>query len=219
MLVHMPYTIVLVKEVISLVHKLFAIVEFVYRFIALNVIWVIGVLLGLGVFGFMPATVSLFFIVRKLIKGETDIPLFSSFFQQYKAVFLKSNLIGAIFIPIFYVLYVNFEFVSYFYSNEIQFYIYVLIISVTVIVIMTFVNIFSVMANFNYSAFKYIRVAAGLVFLNPLRSGFQFIWIVAYAFIAIFYPNVIIVIGVSVLAYILMSNNYTIFNKYFLANG
>ncbi|MDT8862939.1 DUF624 domain-containing protein [Alkalihalobacillus sp. MEB130] len=197
--------------------KVFAIAEFVYKFIALNVLWFVFCLIGLGIFGFMPATVALFSVVRQWIKGEKDIPLFATFFQNYKSEFISSNILGAIFIPILYVLYVNFAFVSYFYPEGIQLYIYLLIAGVSSIVVMTFVNIFSVMAHFKYPTLKYIKVAAGLVFLNPLRAIFQLMWVVAYVLIAIFYPNVFLVIGVSVFAYILMSINYAVFQKYLLA--
>ncbi|GAE26480.1 hypothetical protein JCM9140_2550 [Halalkalibacter wakoensis JCM 9140] len=202
-----------------MVQKVFAIAEFIYRFVALNVLWVVFCLIGLGIFGIMPATVALFSVVRQWIKGEKDIALFTSFFHFYKAEFVRSNLVGAVFVPVFYILYVNVAFVSYFYSESVQMYIYIVLITISCIVIMTFVNVFSVMAHFKFKTLEYIKVAAGLVFLNPIRAGFQLIWVVAYIFIAIFYPSLFIAIGISVFAYILMAINYTVFQKYSLAKG
>ncbi len=194
--------------------RIIAITEFIYKFIALNFLWLLFLLLGLGIFGFMPATVALFSIIRQWIKGEKNIPLFKTYFKFYKAEFIRSNIIGIIFLLIFYLIYVNFSFVSFFYPENIQIFIYMLILFVGLIVLMTFINLFPVMAHFEYKTLQYIKVAAGLVFLQPLRTLLQITWVIAYVLIAINFPKIFIVIGVSVFSYVLMNINYSIFQKY-----
>lgn len=193
---------------------LFYIAEVIYKFVALNVLWLIFFLLGLGVFGFMPATVALFRIQRKWMRGEKEIPLFTSFYKYYKEEFVSSNVIGLLFVPIIYILYVNYAFVPYFYDQAIQAYIYIIIIGVSTIVLMTLLNIFSVKAHFDYKTFQYIKVAFGLVFVRPLVTLMQAVWLVAYILVALYYPKVFIVIGVSVFSFVIMQLNYSVFKKF-----
>ena len=193
---------------------IFQIAELIYKFIALNILWLLFFLLGLGVFGFMPSTVALFAVIREWLKGEKHAPLFSSYFKFFKAEFVRSNLIGIFFLILFYIIYVNFLFVSHFYTESIQIFIYIIIFFFAVTALMTFLNIFSIMAHFEYKTWKYIKAAAGLVFLNPLKTFFQIIWVIAYILIAVNFPKTFTAIGVSVFAYILMSINYATFKKH-----
>lgn len=194
---------------------IFMIAETAYRFIVLNFLWLVFTLAGLGVLGFTPATVAVFRSIREWLKGEKDIPLFRSYLAFYKAEFVSSNLIGALFLVLFYIIYVNFSFVSYFYTSSIHLYIYIVIFSVATIVVLSFLNTFSVMAHFKYKkTIHYFKTAVGLVFARPGLSLMQLIWLFAYGLIAVNYPMVFIAIGVSVFAYVLMSLNYSIFRKY-----
>lgn len=44
-------------------------------------------LLGLGVFGIMPATAALFAVMRKWIQGQDNVPVLKTFWQEYKGEF------------------------------------------------------------------------------------------------------------------------------------
>ncbi|MGH2318407.1 YesL family protein [Planococcus sp. SE5232] len=68
--------------------------EWITRFAYLNLLWVLFSLLGGVLFGFYPATTSMFAICREWLKGNTDLPLFNSFWEFYKKDFLKSNFLG-----------------------------------------------------------------------------------------------------------------------------
>ncbi len=190
------------------------IAEFIYKFISLNILWVCFVVVGLGIFGFMPATVALFRVEREWIKGEKEIPLFKNYFTFYKQEFFRANINGAIFVLLFYIIYVNFTFVSFFYNESIHLFIYIFIFGISTIVLMTFVNLFSVMAHFEFKTMQYIKVAAGLVFASPMNTIMQLVWLIAYLLVAINLPKLFIIIGISVFAYVLMSINYSVFKKY-----
>ncbi|WP_245546988.1 YesL family protein [Evansella cellulosilytica] len=193
---------------------IFKIADLIYRFVALNLIWLLFFLMGLGILGFMPATVALFSVIRKWLMGEQDLRLFKMFFHYYKAEFVRSNILWGIFLIIFYVIYVNFSFVSFYYAEHIHIYLYVVIFSFAAIVLMTFVNIFSVMAHFEFKTLQYIKVAAGMVFLRPLNTLMQLIWLAAYYILALTSTTLFVAIGISVFAFVLMSINYRTFIKY-----
>src|SRR5699024_6846796 len=65
-----------------------------------NLLWIGFTVLGLGVFGIMPATVAMFTVIRKWQMGETDISVWSVFKKTYFAEWKKSNLIGLIYLVV-----------------------------------------------------------------------------------------------------------------------
>ncbi|WP_078596190.1 YesL family protein [Evansella clarkii] len=193
---------------------IFQLAELIYKFVALNLLWLLFTIAGLGVFGVMPSTVALFAIIREWIKGDKDIPLFASYYKFYKGDFIRSNVLGIFFLVIFYILYVNFTFVSYFYAESIQIFIYIVIFFFAAVALMTYLNLFSIFAHFKYKTWQYIKASVGLVFLHPGKTLLQLLWVIAYLIIAVNFPRTFMVIGVSVFAYILMAINYTTFKKY-----
>ncbi|MGY0691465.1 YesL family protein [Virgibacillus sp. FSP13] len=84
--------------------------NWIVRLACLNTLWVVFCVVGGVLFGWAPATVGLFTILRKWIKKENP-PLVSSFFNVYRKEFIKSNVIGigivslmAIFLTNFFIL-------------------------------------------------------------------------------------------------------------------
>ncbi|MFA9456783.1 YesL family protein [Halalkalibacter sp. AB-rgal2] len=191
---------------------IFKIANLIYTFIYLNILWLLFFLLGFGILGFMPATLALFSSIRDWLKEGNEVTI-KKYFYYYKTNFFKTNVLGIIFYFIFFIIYANIEFVPYFYPNEIHLFLYIIIGSVGVISLLTFVNLFSIMAHFHYSTFQYVKVAIGFVFYKPFKSLLQLMWIVAYLGLAIFFPTVFIVIGISVISYVLMATNYSLFNQ------
>lgn len=62
----------------------------------LNSLWIIFTLLGLGLFGWAPATTTLLSVIRKQMLTEGEIPIFQAFWQSYKRDFIKANVMGFI---------------------------------------------------------------------------------------------------------------------------
>lgn len=84
--------------------------EFISRMAYVNLLWIFFTVLGLGVFGAMPATVSLFAVTRKWVMGEPDVPVFGTFWRTYKREFMKSNFLGIILFAAGYMLYIDLTF-------------------------------------------------------------------------------------------------------------
>ena len=49
--------------------------EWIWRFMILNFLWVIFMVAGGVVLGIMPSTVATFYILRKWVQGNFDIPI------------------------------------------------------------------------------------------------------------------------------------------------
>ena len=77
------------------------------KLIYLNILWILFFVLGLGIFGFMPATASVTSILRKWMNKEEIPSLIKEFWKQYKESFLTSNIIGIVFFVIGYILYLD----------------------------------------------------------------------------------------------------------------
>ncbi|WP_117170705.1 YesL family protein [Paraliobacillus sediminis] len=83
------------------------------RLAYLNLLWIFATILGLVVVGIMPATISMFTVVRKWVMKENDIPIFKTFFSTYKKEFLKTNLIMIILGIIGVLLFIDLRFTGY----------------------------------------------------------------------------------------------------------
>jgi len=183
------------------------------QFIILNVLWFVFTVLGLGILGFMPATVAVFSVSRDLINRKEGVSIPVYFFRYYKKTFLLSNGFGFLFAILGYIGYVNFRFIPFFYPDNIQVYLMGIFIAGAVVLTLTFINLFSVMAHYDLKGFQYVKNAFSLVFAEPGLMLMQLFWIVAYAFILIFLPKVSIFIGVSMFIYLIMSIHLSRFER------
>lgn len=82
------------------------------RFAFLNLLWLAFSVIGLLVVGFFPATVAMFAIVRKWVRGEQDTAIFQTFWSIYKQVFLKANSFGWVLGVIGGILYINYHIIA-----------------------------------------------------------------------------------------------------------
>lgn len=91
-------------------NKLMQVFEWIYRLLFLNILWLIFTIGGVIVFGLFPSTVSMFHITKEWLAGNTDLPLFKTFFSKFKEEFLRSQLLGAILLVIGGLLYFDIQF-------------------------------------------------------------------------------------------------------------
>ena len=74
--------------------KIYDISAWITRLMYVNLLWILFMLAGLIVMGVFPSTTAMFSVTRKWILGETDTPVFHTFWKAYKQNFLQSNLVG-----------------------------------------------------------------------------------------------------------------------------
>lgn len=73
--------------------KLMQFMEWLTNMLHLQILSVLGILIGLVIGGIFPATFTMFAINRKWILGQ-DFPVNKTFFRLYKKHFLKTNVLG-----------------------------------------------------------------------------------------------------------------------------
>ena len=137
--------------------KLFQYVtEWVLRLIWTNLLWIGYTLLGLVVFGVMPATVALFTVTRRWTRKEFDFSIWDEFKETYFSEWKKSNKIGVVFWIIGFVLVADLRFALHiegFYSLFLLFF----FIFLSLIFMMTLIFFFPIYVHYTYSIKDYIK--------------------------------------------------------------
>lgn len=186
---------------------LYTLTEWITRFAYVNILWISFSLLGLVVFGISPATVAMFTIIRKWIMGESDIPVFQTFWKSYKKEFLRSNGVGIVIALSAYIIYIDLNYIQL--DSIIQIPLYLIIFAI----IMTLLYIFPVYVHYNVTFFQLFKNAFFIMMVNPLSSVMMLIGFVALFFVMKFLPALLFFFGGSLSAGIIMSSCYLAFQK------
>lgn len=76
------------------INQLAQYLEWIMKLAYLNILWLGFTLLGIGIFGFFPATITSFIMLKKfVVEGETEWTV-KQFFVCFKKMFFRSNRIG-----------------------------------------------------------------------------------------------------------------------------
>ncbi|MBS4207915.1 DUF624 domain-containing protein [Bacillus sp. FJAT-50079] len=153
----------------GIVWKLYEISNWLMKLILLNSLWLLFSLLGIVIFGFFPATSAMFAVTRKWILGDTDIPIFKTFWNTYRSSFLQSNILGSLLLLLGLVLYVDLRF---FQSSE-----HIILSLLNFFIIFAFIiyfavvlYIFPIYVHFKCRTMEYIKRSIIIVLGKPLHS-------------------------------------------------
>jgi uncharacterized membrane protein YesL len=188
-------------------NSLYTITEWITRFAYVNILWIGFSLLGLVLFGISPATVAMFSVIRKWIMGDSDIPVFQTFWLTYKQDFLRSNGIGFVIALIAVIIYVDLNYIKI--NPSFQIPIYLLIFTV----IMTSLYLFPVYVHYNVPFLQLFKNAFFIMMVNPMANIMMLIGFVAAIVVMRFLPALFIFFGGSISAGIIMASCYLAFNK------
>ncbi|WP_307303183.1 YesL family protein [Neobacillus driksii] len=199
--------------------KLTGINGFIYRictlimqFSYLQLLWICYTVLGLGVFGIFPATAAMFSVVRKWIMGESDIPVYQTFWKTYKNEFLKVNMLGLILTAIGWILYIDYHYFT-FGESVVSSVIKIVTLIVTYFFITTCIYFFPVYVHYRYRLMDYIKFSFLYSLASPLKSAGIFIIssVIYYLFMKV--PVVFIFFSGSAISYIWMWYVYTTIDR------
>ena len=153
--------------------------EWIWKAISANVCWIVFTALGLGVFGFFPATVALFTIVRKWLRKDTDLPVWKTFKHVYFKEWKRSNGIGLVFYSIGLFLFIDIRITESFLSGVFGSFLSIILYILVVILLLAVSYFFAVYVHYELSSREYIKHAF-LITLTGLPST---IWIGAGFFV------------------------------------
>ncbi|WP_238343503.1 YesL family protein [Gracilibacillus saliphilus] len=176
----------------------------VTRFAWLNMLWIAFTLLGLIFFGIMPATIAMFAVVRKWVLKEYDIPVFETFFKQYKSNFLRANLFGLVIYIIGYFLSVFLKYTGLMNHSSLYPVLLGIFVIAAFLYVMLVLYIAPVYVHYQLRFWQYIRYAVSIGAVNLHYSICAITVLAGIYFASLKFPGITLFFSFSVSAYLAM---------------
>ncbi|HLR02017.1 MAG TPA: DUF624 domain-containing protein [Virgibacillus sp.] len=184
------------------------------RLAYVNFCWILFTLLGLVLFGFMPATAAMFSIVRKWIEGNEDIPVFTTFLKHFKKNFIETNGLGLVIFLIGYLLLTEFQILRI--QDSIVYYaVSIAVMATLMLYVVMVVYFFPVFVHFKLKWVDYLKWPFIIGIVHPILTlvtcvGLGLLYYVTWITI----PALLFFFGGSVTALLVMLAISQTFSKY-----
>ncbi len=184
----------------------------VTRLAYVNILWILFTIVGLVILGFYPATTAMFAVIRKWVLGDPEIPVFKTFWSNYKKEFVKSNILG-LFITIFaFIMYSSMNIISSLTIPSLKI-LYIPNGLVTLLFLLTVLYIFPVFAHYDVKLTKVAKNAFIIMTINPLATFCMVVLTGFLVYIIYKFPGLIPFFSGSVIAFLLMFLSNYAFNR------
>ncbi|RBW70789.1 YesL family protein [Bacillus taeanensis] len=191
---------------------LYRISEWSMRLAYVNLLWISFTLVGLVLFGLFPATAAMFAVIRKWVMGERDVPVFKTFYQAYKAEFLKINLFGYILAIIGYVLFIDYQFFDSMENSSLHLLSY-LFLTLLIFYGLFLLYVFPVFVHYDIKTFQLIKNVFLVAISNPFSTVMMIVGSLLVFFITFSFSGLFLFFSGSSLALLLMWSAYRAFIK------
>lgn len=168
------------------------------RLIYLQLLWLVFTIPGLIVFGILPSTAAVFYVIRKWSEEHTDIPIFETFYKGYKEHFIKSNILGFILVGIGLFLYYDFSISKLEIGNAFLHFI-ILVLGFLYFCMLLF--FFPVFVRYEFKLFEYFKQSFKLAIGRPVETFGMIISIVILYYFFHIFPLFFVVAGIPLIAY------------------
>lgn len=165
--------------------QLLKIMTWTAQMVEIQLYWLFGIIKGLVIFGFFPATLSMVIVMRELIrKGETQ-SIRKFFFTTYKKEFKTANFIGLLVTVTTIILVLNFR-LSLSLNQSLENYFIWLTYAVLILWCVVCMYLFPIYAHFQLSYKQLFVKAVMIIFLCPIEtillflSTLIFLWSLSY---------------------------------------
>ncbi|PGS54452.1 YesL family protein [Bacillus sp. AFS041924] len=192
--------------------KLFTVCEWIMKLAYVNLLWFLFSIAGLIIFGFFPATVALFTIIRKWILKETDLPIWRTFKTVFLKEFKNSNKLGLVFI--FSGIFLVFD-VFYIRTVEgvFQFILIIPLLIIAAIYLMVLLYIFPIYVHYEFKLKDYVKNAFFLSIFHFHITLLMLISLVSISILMLYQPGLIPFFSVVSIAWIFMFCGMYSFNR------
>ncbi|OXS79132.1 YesL family protein [Domibacillus enclensis] len=193
--------------------KFYSLLEWIMWLAYLNLLWMGGLAAGLFVLGLFPATVSMFAVIRGLLKRDSsENKIFHTFVSMYKKEFVKSNLIGFIVAAMGLVLYLDFLFIQNM-SGVVYYILFTGLIFISLVYVISLLYIVPVYVHYDLSFFQYFRHAVLIGIVSPVITLLMLAGLAGLYLLLVSIPGLIPFITTSSVAFILMSSALIVFHR------
>lgn len=176
----------------------------------LNTLWILFTVLGLGIFGWAPATAAMLSVIRKQSSSDAKFPVFKEFFANYKKSFIQANIIGLILILGIGSLFLSISTLLY-----LEQWIMIILGTVFFMVLILFgivaLFIFPVFTHYNTSFSNYFRYALYIGLSHLPRALLITLSLVIAVALFVVFPNLLLFFAVSAPAKCVMYFSLKIF--------
>ncbi|MBP3953351.1 YesL family protein [Bacillus suaedae] len=190
---------------------IYKVCEWLMRLAYLNLIWLGFSIIGLFILGLFPATIAMFVIVRKMLMGDDDIPIFKTFWASFKKEFIKSNLLGLTFLLVGYILYVNIQFLGSTAGLFSLLYYPTLLLGLGII--LTSLYVFPVYVHYDISLPQIIKHSILIMLMNPISTVLKVMGAFAVYLLMTSIPGLIPLFSGSALALVIMWASFLAFTR------
>jgi len=152
----------------TVILKIYSACEWISGVALLTLTWLLFTLMGLGVFGFMPATSALFSVSRNMILGDRDSG-FKTFYAFYKEAFIPMNVIGILLGFVLAAVGINFSILTY-HINEIPMAMAIPFFMGLLLLLFFLAHLFPAYSHFKLRSKKVFQHVLALAIVHPLRS-------------------------------------------------
>lgn len=188
------------------------IAEWLWRFLYVNILWLLFLFPGLVVFGLFPSTAAMFTVVRNWVTGDIHEPIFRVFWRAYKKYFVEANLLFLSFMLAGCILYLDYRFLQA-EDGTIAQLLYFPFFTVIFLFSLMAMYIFPVFVHYDLKTRQVIKNSFLVMIVSPISTLTMLVVIVAFYFtishLLVLFP----IIGVSVFAYFTMWSAYRAFQK------
>lgn len=178
--------------------SIMVVLDKIIKLIYVNLLWFIFTILGLGVFGLMPATAAVFSLTRKIMNNQEIDRVFNEFWQLYKGSFMSSNLAGLIFYTIGLLLYIDFRIVLNFEGTVGKVFLALLFI-LAIVYFTILINFFPLYTRFEMKIFHYLKLALAIGFGTPIMTLLMLLWLFVVLVLCIRFTVLIPLLSVTLL--------------------
>ena len=176
----------------------------------LHCLWVVFTLAGLVIFGVMPATTSVFSVIRKLLMKENDLQIFRTFVDSYKSCFIETNLLGLFYFLIGLFLYFDLRIVNTDLHMDI---IRIFVFIAGFLYLLMGLFLLPVYVHYKLSKLNYIKQSFLIVFARPLETFLMLVSLVVSYYLFLYLPVMFIFAGTTLVSFPLMWIGMRSFNK------
>lgn len=199
-------------ELKGFIGALYKLGDWVIRLVYVNILWVLFIGVGGIVLGIMPSTTALFSVMRKWMKGETDLPIFKTYWRSFKKDFKKANLLGLVLGVISLILYVDYRVILISPGATFQILALVLMVILFLFSLMC-LYLFPVFASYEMKLFQYFKFSFLFAFASPLSTIIMLVGLFFTGILLTMVPGLIIFFGASATAFIIMASANRAFGK------
>lgn len=175
---------------------------------ALEANWAMATLAPLTLF---PATSAMFTVVRKWVMGDSDIPIFRTYFSGFKQNYKQSLLGGLFYTLLTVVMYVDYTvYMTQFQSLQM---IGIVMLILLIILFVSMFNFFSMVVHYHMTIGQIIKNAILLTLFRPARIFYTLFGSTVVMYVGIRYPVLFILFIPCIIAWFAFFNFYSTFLK------